>query len=114
MDYKEKYEQALERARDNYNVADSADINVNSFRSALIYIFPELAESEDERMMQFLWDLASGNGQGIRKFLSGYQKENFFAWFKKKNEENETFSKSLQFTPKQWEALDFSLGLLMA
>ena len=45
MDYKEKYEQALERARqfsEKPYLEDSAGI--------VEYIFPELAESEDERI----------------------------------------------------------------
>lgn len=50
MDYEQKYKEALERARDNYKAADSADINVNSFKNTLTALFPELKESEDERI----------------------------------------------------------------
>ena len=48
MDYEKLYKEALERAKDNYKAADSAAINVNSFKNTLIAIFPELKESEDE------------------------------------------------------------------
>ena len=45
MDYKEKYEQALERVRIKY-----ADNNYAFAHKVLEEIFPELAESEDERI----------------------------------------------------------------
>ena len=50
MNYEEKYKEALERAKDNYNAADSANINVNSFKNTLIALFPELKEYQDERI----------------------------------------------------------------
>ena len=41
MDYKEKYEMALERAKGIYK---------DTWNSYILNIFPELAESEDERI----------------------------------------------------------------
>ena len=44
MDYENKYNEALERARTEYKNHES----FNGFREMLLYIFPELKESEDE------------------------------------------------------------------
>lgn len=58
MDYKEKYEQALKRAKKNYDVAqdlcDNSQIGLECFKNTLINIFPELKESEDERIVRCL------------------------------------------------------------
>lgn len=54
MNYEKKFKEALERAKDNYNAADSANINVNSFKNTLIALFPELAESEDEKIRKWI------------------------------------------------------------
>ena len=86
MDYKEKYEQALERARDNYNAADSADINVNSFKNTLIALFPELAESEDERTRNeiiafVVQSIHRGGGTPIPE----KQENKWIAWLEKQN-----------------------------
>lgn len=111
MNYEKKYNEALERAKqfsEHPLLEDSGAIAE--------YIFPELADGyEDEKMMQFLWDLARGNGNGIYKFLSDTKKEDFFVWFKKQSEENKgNFLGTLQFTKKQWETFDFALRLLEA
>lgn len=52
MNYEDRYNEALKIARDNYNAADSANINVNSFKNTLTSIFSELKESEDERVRE--------------------------------------------------------------
>lgn len=49
-DFKEKYEQALERAK-NYHKGHTLDVNP---QAAMEYIFPELKESEDEKMRKDL------------------------------------------------------------
>lgn len=56
MDYKEKYNEALEKAKKNYDVAqdlyNSSQIGVECFKNTLTNIFPELKETEDERMFR--------------------------------------------------------------
>lgn len=58
MDYKEKYEAVLERAKGDYaayrKVGDIAGIN------AIVSIFPELVESEDERIRIRAIELIAG------------------------------------------------------
>ena len=50
LDYKEKYEKALERAK-NYREGHTLDVNP---RIAMEYIFPELKETEDEKIRKEL------------------------------------------------------------
>jgi hypothetical protein len=59
MDYKKKYEDALERAKKNYKTAqdylcEGSQIGVECLKNTLTTIFPELAESEDERIRKWL------------------------------------------------------------
>lgn len=63
MDYKEKYEQALERARDNYKA--NQKIGKLEENEVLSDIFPELEESEDEKVRKTL----------IRFFKDSYPNE---------------------------------------
>ena len=69
MDIKEKaelYEKALEVARKNYKAAedlcDGSQIGVECFKNTLTSIFPELRESEDERIRK-----------GIKSILEHYK-----------------------------------------
>lgn len=55
MDYKEKYEQALERAKAAIDVAADKDL----VKGVASTIFPELAESEDERIRKQLVDIVA-------------------------------------------------------
>jgi hypothetical protein len=48
MDYEKKYKEALERARDYKNNIVHKELTVGE--SIMDYIFPELAESEDEKI----------------------------------------------------------------
>lgn len=53
MDYKKKYEDALERARQVHNT------NMDENKKSIEYIFPELKESEDEKVRKWLIDWAN-------------------------------------------------------
>ena len=79
MDYKERYEQALKKARDNYNAADSANINVNSFKNTLIALFPELAEDEDEKIKNQIINFIEEYGNPIH---CEWQKD-WISWLEK-------------------------------
>lgn len=73
MDYKQKYEQALERARKVHTT------NVDENKKSTEYIFPELKESGDERIRKALI-------QHIRykvSVISGWRKEELIAWLEK-------------------------------
>lgn len=100
MDYKEKYEQALSRARqfsEKPYLEDSAGI--------VEYIFPELA-SEDERIRKEIIDFATKANNGVTSILANnYDFNSWLAWLEKqaspvlsnssnvgKNEHNPTWS----------------------
>ena len=60
MDYKKKYKEALERAREYHKVDYDNTLRLYA-RGTMEYIFPELKESEDvkikESLMQYIWDI---------------------------------------------------------
>lgn len=88
MDYKEKYEQALEKAKQNclYPVN-------KPFISTLEEIFPELAESEDERIRKEIVEFIKRTDKGQAIILDDDDVKGWIAWLKKQkqptNEENE-------------------------
>lgn len=84
MDYEKKYNEALKIAKDNYIAADSANINVNSFKNTLIAIFPELKESEDDRISGEIRDFicrAIAKGSITKEELE--KSNSWLAWFGK-------------------------------
>lgn len=66
MDYEKKYEEALERARDYYEFYKEYPAKAQPF----IDIFPELAESDDERTRRFLKDYAIEMIAGLESDIS--------------------------------------------
>ena len=104
MDYKERYEQALKKARDNYNAADSANINVNSFKNTLIALFPELAEDEDEKIKNQIINFIEEYGNPIH---CEWQKD-WISWLEKQksielNQDDEGIRKAiLNYFTKCW------------
>ena len=90
--YKEKYEAALERAKDNYNAADSANINVNSFKNTLISLFPELAESEDEKIRKALIFHFQDDGCLCNK-AGNIPNTDILAWLEKQGEQTDIANK---------------------
>lgn len=53
MDYKQKYEEALERCKKEFNFNNLA-YSHEEIKQRLEYVFPELKESEDENMRKFI------------------------------------------------------------
>lgn len=84
MDYKEKYEQALSRARqfsEKPLLEDSAGI--------VEYIFPELAKSEDESIRKKLISyFSSVKGFSTLEYNYGISNEDAVAWLEKQGEQN--------------------------
>ena len=82
MDYEKKYKEALERAKKTLEKSSAKD----EAKLVVEYFFPELAESEDERIrkwiLEYLYD-------GLRKSDEQF-KEQFktaIAWFEKQKEQ---------------------------
>ena len=85
MDYKEKYEQALEKAKEYNNVYK--DHTMMSYaKGALEEIFPELAESEDERIRKRLIDFFK-DWRENRSHCWGIAVSKILAWLEKQGEE---------------------------
>lgn len=76
MNYEEKYNKALKRAR-YYHSKDYMLIN-----SAIENIFPELKESEDERIRK---DIISylRNEKNVKRYISDIEIDKWIAWLEK-------------------------------
>lgn len=83
MDYKEKYEQALKRARDYYLTGKGEPVDF------IKMIFPELQESEDERIRK---DIISylRNEKIVKKYISDIEIDKWIAWLEKQGNTSET------------------------
>lgn len=85
MDYKKRYEEALEKAREYHNSPRTCiDINV------LKYLFPELKESEDERIRKFLHHTFTAQYLCKDKLgkWHGEPVTNILSWLEKQGENN--------------------------
>ena len=94
MDYEKAYRKALEKAKDNYNAADNANINVNSFKNTLIAIFPELKESENELtwLTKFIEEEIHSLSMDIRDNEDNIKLKNLqksLAWLEKQGHQEE-------------------------
>lgn len=80
MDYKKAYDEALERARllkdDPYKAIRNSNMHASE------YIFPELRESEDEKIKKELIYWVKSLPE---KYWRGYDKEDVIAWLEKQN-----------------------------
>lgn len=79
-DYKQKYEEALERAKKYYNRELYAECN----GSLVEDIFPELCESEDEKIRNEII-------QSIQDNMCGIHKDKCIAWLEKQAEQKPNF-----------------------
>lgn len=82
--YEQKYNDALERAR-YYHSKDYMLIN-----SAIENIFPELAESEDERIRK---DIISylRNEKIVKRYISDIEIDKWIAWLEKQGKQKQTW-----------------------
>lgn len=80
MDYKEKYEQALERAR-NIRFGNPQSATANTVCEE---IFPELKESEDEKMLNVAINACKYMVDNFENSTKQY--ENCIAWLEKQGE----------------------------
>ena len=82
MDYEQKYKEALDRAR-YYHSKNYLLINCSS---AIENIFPELKESEDEKIKKTLIEYI----KGIKSwnYFLGISKEQMITWLEKQGEQN--------------------------
>ena len=95
MDYKEKYEMALERARKNYETAqklsDSSRLTIDCFMDTLTSIFPELQDTEDEKWIKWLINHLKGYINQTNERYGEVCKE-AIAWLEKQGEQKTVIS----------------------
>ena len=91
MDYKIKYTDALEGIRELYN-SDCDMIRVNRLRRQLKRIFPELQESEDEKIRKELIAIYSV-GAKVNAKTGDIPDKDIVAWLEKQGEKEVTCNK---------------------
>ena len=94
-DYKKKYEEALERARE--------ELGSGCFdRGTIEYIFPELKESEDEKIKKEIIRIVDGYFPD----KASTQREKYIAWLKKQGEQKPTDKVEPKFKVGDWVMLN--------
>lgn len=78
MDYEKKYKEALERAR---KIENKEPVDVPDGTSIPVAIFPELKESEDERIRKEL--IRAFKSFNSIKVWNGIERTNILAWLEK-------------------------------
>ena len=81
MDYKQKYEEVLEKARIYRNHLLETGDDTNEIE----YIFPELCESEDEKIRKSLIDLIKGITSW--NYFLGISREQMISWLEKQSKQ---------------------------
>ena len=84
MDYKEKYDKAIKRAKAMIKVANNQEEAYNS----VITIFPELSESEDERIRKSIIELLNE----VHFTFKHYDINKMLAWLEKQDEQKPAWS----------------------
>ena len=84
MDYKKKYEEALERARDMLSYKELR-------REDMEYLFPELKESEDEKIRNWLEELIEAMPDNSIEFKD-VKRIDVLHWLEKQGEQKPTWS----------------------
>lgn len=79
MDYEKKYEDALERAKMSYHTGDYDKDTLEM----LEIIFPELKESEDEKVRKAILELVRQSSEVLEK----KNQERMLAWLEKQGEQ---------------------------
>ena len=91
MDYKEKYEEAFERAKDIYN----DDPNSSTARAVCEQIFPELEESEDEKIRKEILNVIHQLDDNTTICGRNYDFQKWISWLEKQGELVNSLSKGL-------------------
>lgn len=110
MDYKQKYEQALERARDSFNYPD-----MPGFIRADV-VFPELKESENERIRRAILEQFKSkvtDGHEDRYFRNGITFREAIDWIEKQGIDILSFPKEHQKYLRKYNNLDRSSLIIM-
>lgn len=97
MDYKKEYIEALERARQVHAT------NVDENKKSTEYIFPELKESNDEKIRKWLLNFVQGlPDEGLDFHFYNLNKEQVLAWLEKQGEQKPATNIEPKFEPGDW------------
>lgn len=104
MNYEKKYKEALEKARQFSEHPLEEDSS-----SIVEYIFPELKESEDEKIRKYLLKLADRCPEDSIDFMRGVKKGDILAWLEKqgtsytKRDVDDAFVEGMAFAKDELE-----------
>ncbi len=111
MDYKEKYEMALEGVQEILSSGQDS-IKMSLLKLRLQGFFPELAESEDERMSKYLIKYFEANKDELSKGFkwNGITVEECIAWLEKQGEQKSSDKVTPKFQVGDWITNDNLVG----
>ena len=81
MDYEKKYKETLANARQEYNTTENVER-----KQWLVELFPELTESEDEKVRKTLIELVKCNERSGYTLLNNVSTSSMLAWLEKQGE----------------------------
>lgn len=96
MDYEKAYNEALERARQVHTT------NVDENKKSTEYIFPELKESEDERIRKVLVELVKCNERCGYFMINNTTTSAMLAWLEKQGKQNSVNKVIPKFNVGDW------------
>ena len=85
MNYEQKYKEALERAKKEW--IENLDNCYTNYRERLEIIFPELAESKDERIRKELIEHIKANYEADYVLFKKFSPDDVIAWLEKQGGE---------------------------
>ena len=106
MDYEQKYKEALEKLRDFYRDYDTVS-HLIDVKEELANLFPELKESENEKIRKSIINLVIKSAQNGEMALHKWESQQMLAWLEKQGEKDKptynTYSKDVQLTQEEFD-----------
>lgn len=99
IDYEKKYKEALERAKDVHTYYCDDRDQLRKIES----IFPELKESEDERIRKELIEHIKANKEADFILFKKFSPNDIIAWLEKQDKQNPTDNTKLKFHRRDTE-----------
>lgn len=115
MDYKEKYEKALERCKEEFNFNNLA-YSHEEIKQKLKHVFPELKESEDERIRKEILNVFKQLDECTTICGRNYDYAKWIAWLEKQGVQKSADKVGPKFKVGDWvvycnEDVDLIMGV---
>ena len=107
MDYKEKYEQALERCKEEFNFNNLA-YSHEEIKQKLKHVFPELKESEDERIRKEILNVFKQLDECTTICGRNYDYAKWIAWLEKQDPNR--LEKEIELAYKTADEMQYKRG----